>query len=220
MYGYSLNPLQIVVSLAIIALAVYGLIQALGKIRLNRLSKETEQESTRKLQTIVNLGSDVLVLEKRGQLIYPVWGKLHGRTIVTRESPPRTFIVPEDYKPMMLSRRRLFRRQAVLAYLADENGNLVEWNSSIEAKSLDPQFLGTVLNTEILQRLTATIFIKPTQIVSWLLAGLGIAFIIVFIVFPILGIDVSIGTHPIIVKPNVQITQPPAPPPGNYTIQP
>ena len=230
MYGYTTT--QMVVSLVILFFSIIGVLYIIERIQAWRLKQKHvkaakpvssttgEYAPEPRVYSKLNMGSDVLVLERRGNMIVPVWGKLQGRTIVTKERPPRTFIVPESYNPMLLFRRRLWRKQAVLAYLADEKGNLIEWNDNFEAATIDPAFLGTVLNTEILQRLAATVFIRPTQIISWLLSGLGIAFILIFIVFPMLGIHVQIGSQPIVVNPHVTVQQPPAPPPGNYTIQP
>jgi len=140
--------------------------------------------------------------------------------VITKDN--KVYVVPEDYRPLLLYRKRLFRRQAVLVFLADPaKGVLLKWDDNeINASSVNPKFIGTVLNSKLLEKLAGAVFIRATDIISWLLAGLGLAFILVFVVFPFLGIHVTIGNQPVVVQPRIVVQQPSSPPPGNYTIRP
>ncbi len=170
----------------------------------------------------INISKEVLVLEKQGNYVYSMRGRYDpaSREIHTRDK--RIYVVPEDYQPLLVYRRRWLRTVAVPTYLVDEKGNFVKWSqSSMEASGINPKFLGTILNSDILEKLARTVYIRATDIISWLLAGLGLAFILVFFVFPLMHIHVEIGTNPVIVQPHVTVQQPHTniPPAGNYTVK-
>ena len=187
--------------------------------------REKKPEKKARLQLIRYIKypavKDVYVFEKHADLIIPIKAKydMSTQTLVTSDN--KTYVVPEDYRPLLFYRKRFFRRQAVLVFLADPaKGVLLRWDTDgINVASVNPKFIGTVLNSKLLEKLAGAVFVRITDIISWLLAGLGIAFILIFVVFPLLGIHVQIGSQPIIVQPKVNIQQPQAPPPGNFTIR-
>lgn len=192
---------------------------------MERKEKKVERKEKRFIEyTTIKYPSikDVYVFEKHADLIIPVRAKYDMSTQLLITEDNKTYVVPDSYRPLLFYRKKWFKRQALLVFLADpSSGTLLKWDSNgISHAAINPKFIGTVLNSKILEKLAGAVFVRVSDIIAWLLAGLGVAFILVFVIFPLLGIHVSIGTQPVIVQPQVNIHQPTstAPPPGNFTI--
>ena len=166
---------------------------------------------------------EVYIFKRHGDMLLPLKAKLSrdGRMLFTKNG--EAYLIPDGYKPKIYLRKKWRGYRAVLVFLADSDGKLVQWESNgVQAATPDPVFINRVINSRIIEKLAGATMIRATDILSWLLAGLGLAFILVFIVFPILGIDVSIGHIEVNVPPPQVVIQhqPQTPPPGNYTINP
>ncbi|MEB3759768.1 MAG: hypothetical protein GSR81_02870 [Desulfurococcales archaeon] len=174
-------------------------------------------------QLIPVVPKEIYVFKRHGDMLLPLKAKISndGRMLFTKNG--EAYIIPEGYKPKIYLRKKWRGYKTILVFLADSDGNLVSWEKDkIQPNIPDPVFINRVVNSRIIEKLAGATMIRATDIISWLLAGLGLAFILVFIVFPILGIDVSIGHIQVNVPPPQVVIQhaQQTPPPGNYTINP
>jgi len=184
----------------------------------------SEKKEERKEKPIVikyPVFKEVYVFERTGDLVIPKKARYDTSSGMLTTEDNHVYVVPDDYRPLLFYKKKLIGKQAVLAFLADPaTGTLVKWERDVNASGVNARFLGSIINSKLLEKLAGSMTVKISDIVSWLLAGLGVGFIVIFIVFPVLGIHVSIGAQPINVYPQVQINpiQTITPPPGNYTI--
>jgi len=214
----------IVVTFMIAILYHIGAFRALGKIKIKRAKPKKEEEPKKEEIKFwfPHKIKGVIVLEKYGDIIRSAKAvKYDGREIVTNTR--HVYIVPTHYRPMILWRKTILGKRAYLVFFANaETGELINVRDITGAQGVgyDPEFLYNLLNTRILEKLTAITITRFGEVLQWLMAGLGIAFLIIFIVFPALGIPINIGKQPINVYPQIKVQIPThsVPPPTTYTL--
>ena len=209
-----------VLALAVILIVFFALIGAARRSESVQNTTEAEDSDVAVWSRIPRV-SGIIVMERYGDLVRPTRAKLDGKTLVTETK--HTYVIPSDYRPLIMLRKYMFRQRAFLVFLADaKKPSLIKWeNGKVDDSELDPELLYNIMNTRILEKLAGAVHFKLSDFATGLLGGLGVAFILVLFVFPLLGIPVNIGENPVHVTPEVKVEVPPPnqlPPPAQYTI--
>lgn len=129
----------------------------------------------------------------------------------------------KDVKPLILIKKTPLGVRGSMLYLWSDNKPLEVDGERAVAKEVNPEILGTLLETKIFKKISRAV---GGLDIGGLLLGVGLGamlcFFMLFVVLPMMNVPVTIGRQPVEVV--VHQTQPASagtlPPPGNFTVGP